>query len=76
LQRYRRKGIGRRLLAAAIQQAKQWPGFCRIELDVVPWNVAAIRLYESAGFVHEGTRRKAANYRDAPHDVLMMALVW
>jgi hypothetical protein len=38
---------------------KGWPGFCRIELDVVPWNTPGIRLYEPFGFAHEGRKRKA-----------------
>jgi RimJ/RimL family protein N-acetyltransferase len=76
LQPYRRRGIARRLLQAAITEAKDWPGFCRIELDVVPWNTPAIRLYRSFGFAHEGRKRKAVDLRGKPEDMLLMALVW
>ena len=57
-------------------RAKSWPGFCRIELDVVPWNTTAIRLYEAHGFTVEGTKRRAVNFRGRPDDLVLMALVW
>lgn len=73
---YRQMGIGRRLLETAIQEAKGWPGFCRIELIVAPWNAPAIKLYRSMGFIQEGVLRKRAKLRTAPHDMILMALVW
>jgi RimJ/RimL family protein N-acetyltransferase len=73
---YRRKGIGRRLLDSAIHEAKNWSEFCRIELEVVPWNEPAIRLYESVGFTREGTKRKTAILGGQPSDLIQMALVW
>lgn len=76
VQRYRNLGIGRRLLETTIHETKAWPGFCRIELIVAPWNAPAIKLYRSMGFVQEGIMRKCANLRTAPHDMILMALVW
>ena len=73
---WRGKGVGRRLLAAAIEETRGWPGFCRIELECAPWNAPAIALYESLGFVLEATRRKALNLRGLPEDMLLMALTW
>lgn len=73
---YRRKGTGRKLMETAIGESKAWPGFCRIELDIVPWNEPAIRLYDSLGFVREGMKRKAAKYHGKPVDLILMALVW
>src|SRR5262245_46124883 len=46
----RGQGIGARLLEFLIARAKTWDGFCRIELDVLPWNTQAIALYEKLGF--------------------------
>jgi RimJ/RimL family protein N-acetyltransferase len=73
---WRSKGVGRKLLAAAIEETKGWPGFCRIELECAPWNAPAIALYESLGFKLEATRRKALNLRGRPEDMLLMALTW
>ena len=73
---WRDQGVGRRLLSAAIEEARGWPGFCRIELECAPWNTPAIRLYEGLGFVLEGRRRKALDLRGEPEDMLLMALVW
>lgn len=73
---YRGSGLGRRLLERAIAEAKSWPGFCRLELGVTPWNERAIELYRSLGFVLEGVKRKGINLRGEPEDDLMMALVW
>ena len=73
---WRGQGVGRRLLAAAIEETKAWPGFCRIELECAPWNAPAIALYEGLGFVVEARRRKALNLRGRPEDMLLMALTW
>jgi len=73
---WRGRGVGRRLLGAAIDEARGWRGFCRIELECAPWNEPAITLYESLGFMLEGRRRKALNLRGEPEDMLLMSLVW
>ena len=74
--RWRRRGVGRGLLSAAIREAREWPGFCRIELECVAWNTAGVRLYESLGFVIEARKTKAINLRGRPEDMLLMALTW
>jgi ribosomal-protein-alanine N-acetyltransferase len=53
----RRQGIGRRLLSALLNHARL-VGAGRILLEVRESNVAAIRLYESCGFVVLGNRRE------------------
>jgi putative acetyltransferase len=68
-------GIGRKLLDAAIQVGFQYLDLQRIELEVYVDNPAAIRLYERAGFVHEGTKRRNA-IRDGVHvDGHVMAIL-
>mgnify|MGYP003647940240 CR=1 FL=1 len=52
-QRYRGKGIGRKLMQAAIDDARSY-GFEVIELTVFQSNIAAIELYEKLGFKHTG----------------------
>lgn len=73
---WRGRGVGRRLMTQAIAKTKAWDGFCRIELEVVPWNKNAIALYTSLGFVREAVKRKAVNLRGRPEDEYQMALVW
>jgi putative acetyltransferase len=74
--KWRRRGVGRRLLLRAIEEARAWPGFCRLELECVGWNAPAIALYESLGFKLEARMVKAINLRGTPEDMLLMALTW
>jgi ribosomal protein S18 acetylase RimI-like enzyme len=52
----RGRGIGRALLSAAVDWARD-AGVTKLELHVFPWNEPAIRLYERFGFEREGVRR-------------------
>ena len=65
---HRRRGIGRALLDAAVDWARQ-EGVRKLELHVFPHNEPAIALYESFGFRREGLRRehyrRASGYVDA-----------
>jgi RimJ/RimL family protein N-acetyltransferase len=70
---YRRHGLGRQLLLTAIEKAGQI-GLTRIELDVFASNRAAIHLYETAGFAHEGVKRGAREIDGLVDDVVLMAL--
>ncbi len=71
---HRGRGIGRQLMARAIELAWQH-GFKRVELDVFATNLTAIRLYEQFGFRLEGTRRLAARLEDDLVDVHGMGLL-
>ena len=72
---YRGRGIGRRLMAYAIDWARAGGVVTRIELNVFVRNSNAIRLYESCGFVVEGRRRRSI-HRDGEYmDDLVMALL-
>ena len=70
---HRRRGIGRRLLSAALAAARDL-GLLRVELEVYASNAAAISLYEKTGFRHEGRKTKARLFNGAFDDVLPMAL--
>lgn len=50
----RGRGIGQALLAAALQRLQATPGLGQVTLSVTSGNTAAIRLYESQGFVRYG----------------------
>ena len=71
---YRGKGLGRRLMEAALDAA--WKlGFERVELWVRSPNAVAIALYERFGFVEEGRRRDAIRLDDGSEDEVLMALM-
>jgi putative acetyltransferase len=70
----RGRGVGRALLAAAVEWAGD-SGIRKLELHVFPWNEPAIKLYERFGFEQEGYRK--AHYRrsgeDGDVDAILMA---
>jgi len=57
------RGIGRLMLTAALEWSDS-VGIERLELTVLADNHRAIQMYQSAGFVHEGTRRGAFRFED------------
>jgi ribosomal-protein-alanine N-acetyltransferase len=65
----RRQGIGRRLLAALLDWARQ-NGIRTVDLEVRVSNEPAIRLYEEAGFVTVG--RRPHYYADNAEDANIM----
>ncbi|MCW5729414.1 MAG: GNAT family N-acetyltransferase [Alphaproteobacteria bacterium] len=71
---HRGRGIGRRLLEAAIAQARG-RGIERIELQVVAGNMPAIRLYRRLGFREEGRRVAARRLDGRTEDMILMALL-
>jgi RimJ/RimL family protein N-acetyltransferase len=71
---YRGKGIGMRLLQAAIDEARA-AGFERIELSVYAANTRTAALYRKAGFAHEGTRVRGKKLDGEYDDVHMMGLI-
>ena len=73
---WRGRGLGERLVRAALERCAGWPDFHRLELNVVPWNRPAIALYEKLGFEQESVIRKGVNLRGAPEDLLVMRYLW
>ena len=69
---WRRKGVGRELLEAALEWAPT-AGIKRVELYVYARNAPAIALYERTGFVHEGRRRNYIREGTEYLDDLVMA---
>jgi ribosomal protein S18 acetylase RimI-like enzyme len=72
---YRNAGIGRRLLGAALTQARG-RGIERVELHVFSDNVRARHLYESLGFTVEGIHPRRAKIDGQYRDEVAMALVF
>lgn len=72
---YRGRGLGRRLILAALDRAREVPGLERVELTVFAANENARRLYEKLGFAHEGRLRKAKKLDGSYDDLLWMGLL-
>ena len=68
---YRRRGVGRTLLQKVIVEALGQSS-ARVTLEVRKSNLAAQKLYESAGFVATGVRK--GYYSDDGEDALTMSL--
>jgi ribosomal-protein-alanine N-acetyltransferase len=64
------RGTGRLLLSALIDRARD-RGAGAVHLEVRADNVAAIGLYEAAGFIPDGRRR---DYYGRGQDALLMSL--
>ncbi len=60
------RGIGRAMLEAVLQTAKQL-GYEQAELEVIADNEHAIALYESLGFVKYGRMPDNVRYADGSH---------
>lgn len=72
---WRGRGVGKKLMARAIEWARGTGIVTRIELRVFVRNEVARHLYESFGFEVEGCCRRAI-YRDGVYfDNLVMALL-
>ena len=71
--KWRRQGIGRRMLDACLSLARS-AGIEKVELEVFSDNVGAVRLYESFGFSHEGQKVRGRKLEDRYQDVKLMAL--
>jgi RimJ/RimL family protein N-acetyltransferase len=69
---HRRRGIGRALLDASVDWARS-SGVRKLELHVLPHNVAAIALYESFGFRREGVREGHYHRKGRDLDAVLMA---
>ncbi|MFL5579460.1 MAG: GNAT family N-acetyltransferase [Gemmatimonadaceae bacterium] len=69
---HRGQGLGRRLIEAALEGARQ-KGMERVELEVYASNERALRLYEHVGFEREGVRRRARFLDGVYEDDVLMA---
>ncbi|MGZ5277337.1 MAG: N-acetyltransferase family protein, partial [Caldimonas sp.] len=71
----RGRGVGRELLAALIGQARSSDRIEMLTLTVTAGNSAAVRLYETAGFVVFGRLDRAIRLADGRyHDKVHMVL--
>ncbi len=72
---YQGQGIGKALMAAALDAADRWLNLVRVELEVYTDNERAIRLYKQFGFAPEGVKRMNT-FRDGQYvDSLFMGRI-
>jgi len=74
-QEYQNKGIGYKLIEAAIDLSDNWLGITRIELGVFTDNKTAIKLYEKFGFEIEGCAKSYALRNGEYVDTYYMARI-
>ena len=61
-EKYRGKGIGKRVLGALIQRAREL-GYKEIKVrEIYPYNIASQKLFESVGFKKTGNTSKGFTY--------------
>jgi RimJ/RimL family protein N-acetyltransferase len=73
--RYQGLGVGRMMLNALIDWARENPRIETLRLKVHAKNKKAIALYQSVGFVEEGRKLKGVKFSDGSYDaVILMAL--
>jgi ribosomal protein S18 acetylase RimI-like enzyme len=70
---FRGQGIGRRLMEAALAQARALR-LEKIELQVFTANKPALALYKKLGFIEEGLRQRARCVDGVYDDILLLAL--
>ena len=69
----RGQGIGKKLLQAIIDHARNCEGLAIINLTVITENQAAIALYEKMGFIAWGTQPDALRDGEKSYDELWMS---
>jgi RimJ/RimL family protein N-acetyltransferase len=72
---HRGRGIGRELLRATLENAREI-GMTRVELTVREPNVRARELYEKAGFAVEGLKRNAVKVDGRYENLVCMAILF
>jgi RimJ/RimL family protein N-acetyltransferase len=72
---HRGRGIGRELLRATLENAREM-GLTRVELTVREPNTRARELYEKAGFAAEGLKRNAVRVDGRYENLLVMAILF
>ncbi len=73
LQEWRGIGLGRKLIRECLEMTRTI-GLEKVELTVYADNTAAIQLYESVGFTHEGNRPASRKLDGVYQDEILMGL--
>ena len=69
------RGLGSEATRLIVDYAFETLGVHRVELEVYAFNPRARRVYERAGFVHEGTKRHALRWDGEWIDAELMSML-
>ena len=69
------RGYGTDAMRVIVDYGFREMGLHRIQLDVAPFNPAAIRAYEKAGFVEEGRHRESVWHDGRWYDEVLMSIL-
>lgn len=72
---YTSKGLGKEVMKLMLDFGFNELNFHRIHLNVISYNERAIKLYESFGFVREGTYREFINRDGKRYDLYLYGLL-
>lgn len=72
---HRGRGLGERAVRTLCVHLLETAGYHRVQLEVYGFNERGMKLFERAGFVREGTKRKAYWRRDQWNDGVLFGLV-
>ncbi len=72
---HRGKGFGFEALSLAVEFAFNELNLERLQLNVIEYNKAAIKLYEKTGFVREGVYREAVQRNGEKHNLILYGLL-
>lgn len=73
---FRGEGMGKKLVAAGRDFAKDYLNLRRLDAEILSPNKPSRACAEAAGFVHEGTKRKAVVRHGEAYDSLVFGLLF
>lgn len=73
--KYRGMGIGKEAMQLTMEFGFEEFNFHRIYLTVIEYNLLAIKLYESLGFIREGTQREFINRDNKRFDLYLYGIL-
>jgi len=73
IKKYRKMGVGAKLLERSLRHAEWVRGFECVQLEVYASNYRAINLYKKYGFTVDGLRKKARKHQGKYEDILLMS---